>query len=41
VLPAYRKSGIALAQLDAACDLLDLIPENVWQAGEQWAETRP
>jgi hypothetical protein len=41
VLPAYRKSGSALAQLDAACDLLDLIPENVWQAGEQWAETRP
>jgi hypothetical protein len=41
VLPAYRNPGIALAQLDAACDLLDLIPENVWQAGEQWAETRP
>jgi hypothetical protein len=41
VLPSYRKPGSALAQLDAACDLLDLVPENVWQAGEQWAETRP
>jgi hypothetical protein len=41
VLPSYRKPVSALAQLDAACDLLDLVPENIWQAGEQWAETRP
>ena len=41
VLPAYRNSGTALAQLDAACDLLDLMPEHIWQAGEQWAATRP
>jgi hypothetical protein len=41
ILPAYRDSSTALAQLDAACDLLDLMPELVWQAGEQWAATRP
>jgi hypothetical protein len=41
VLAAYRDSSTALAQLDAACDLLDLMPEHVWQAGEQWAATRP
>jgi hypothetical protein len=41
VLAAYRDSRTALAQLDAACDLLDLMPEHVWQAGEQWAATRP
>jgi hypothetical protein len=41
VLPAFRDSRTALAHLDAACDLLDLIPEHVWQAGEQWAATRP
>lgn len=41
ILPAYRDSSTALAQLDAACDLLDLMPEHVWQAGEQWAATRP
>ncbi|ADB35110.1 hypothetical protein Kfla_6107 [Kribbella flavida DSM 17836] len=39
ILPAYRDSGTALAHLDAACDLLDLMPERVWQAGEQWAAT--
>ncbi|WP_344221260.1 hypothetical protein [Kribbella sancticallisti] len=41
ILPAYRDPSTALAQLDAACDLLDLMPEHVWQAGEQWAATRP
>jgi hypothetical protein len=41
ILPAYRDTGTALAQLDAACDLLDLMPEHVWQAGEQWLATRP
>jgi hypothetical protein len=41
ILPAYRDSGTALAQLDAACDLLDLMPEHVWQAGEQWAARKP
>jgi hypothetical protein len=41
ILPAYRDSGTALAHLDAACDLLDLMPERIWQAGEQWAATRP
>ncbi|MGZ0150951.1 hypothetical protein ACXJJ3_28120 [Kribbella sp. WER1] len=40
ILPAYRDSGTALAQLDAACDLLDLMPEQIWRAGEQWAATR-
>lgn len=39
ILPAYRDAGTALAQLDAACDLLDLMPEHVWQAGEQWLAT--
>jgi hypothetical protein len=41
ILPAYRDARTALAHLDAACDLLDLMPEHVWQAGEQWAATRP
>ncbi|WP_157630578.1 hypothetical protein [Kribbella catacumbae] len=41
ILPAYRDTSTALAQLDAACDLLDLMPEHVWQAGEQWLATRP
>jgi len=40
ILPAYRDARTALAHLDAACDLLDLMPEHVWQAGEQWAATR-
>lgn len=40
LLAGYRRPSTALAQLDAACDLLDLMPEEVWQAGEQWAETR-
>ncbi|MFF0340198.1 hypothetical protein [Kribbella sp. NPDC004875] len=39
ILPAYRDATTALAQLDAACDLLDLMPEQVWRAGEQWAAT--
>jgi hypothetical protein len=37
ILPAYRDAATALAQLDAACDLLDLMPEQLWRAGEQWA----
>jgi hypothetical protein len=41
ILPAYRDSTTALAQLDAACDLLDLMPEQLWRAGEQWAASRP
>ncbi|WP_427888791.1 hypothetical protein ACQHIV_35970 [Kribbella sp. GL6] len=40
ILPAYRDSGTALAQLDAACDLLDLMPEQIWRAGEQWAASQ-
>ncbi|WP_238175626.1 hypothetical protein [Kribbella pratensis] len=40
ILPAYRDATTALAQLDAACDLLDLMPEQIWRAGEQWAATR-
>jgi hypothetical protein len=39
ILPAYRDSDTALAQLDAACDLLDLMPEQMWREGEQWAAT--
>ena len=39
ILPAYRDSDYALAQLDAACDLLDLMPEQIWREGEQWAAT--
>ena len=39
ILPAYRDSTTALAQLDAACDLLDLMPEQIWREGEQWAAT--
>lgn len=41
ILPAYRDSTTALAHLDAACDLLDLMPEHVWQSGEQWAAANP
>ncbi|MGW6281204.1 hypothetical protein [Kribbella sp. NPDC055071] len=37
ILPAYRDATTALAQLDAACDLLDLMPEQLWREGEQWA----
>ncbi|MEU8227414.1 hypothetical protein [Kribbella sp. NPDC048915] len=40
ILPAYRDATTALAQLDAACDLLDLMPEQIWRAGEQWAATQ-
>jgi len=40
ILPAYRDSTTALAQLDAACDLLDLMPAQLWRAGEQWAATK-
>jgi hypothetical protein len=40
LLPGYRRSSTALAQLEAACDLLDLMPEQIWQAGEQWVETQ-
>jgi hypothetical protein len=40
ILPAYRDSTTALAQLDAACDLLDLMPEQIWREGEQWAATQ-
>ncbi|MFI5690427.1 hypothetical protein ACIA58_01190 [Kribbella sp. NPDC051586] len=39
ILPAYRDSVTALAQLDAVCDVLDLMPEQVWREGEQWAAT--
>lgn len=39
ILPAYRDPTTALAQLDAACDLLDLMPEQLWREGEQWAAT--
>jgi hypothetical protein len=40
IFPAYREPAVALAHLDAACDLLALIPEHVWQTGEQWLATR-
>jgi hypothetical protein len=40
ILPAYRDATTALAQLEAACDLLDLMPEQMWRAGEQWAATQ-
>jgi hypothetical protein len=40
ILPAYRDSVTALAQLNAACDLLDLMPEQIWREGEQWAATQ-
>jgi len=40
ILPAYRDATTALAQIDAACDLLDLMPEQIWRAGEQWAATQ-
>ncbi|GAB3946103.1 hypothetical protein GCM10029976_073050 [Kribbella albertanoniae] len=40
ILPAYRDTTTALAHLDAACDLLDLMPEQLWREGEQWAATR-
>jgi hypothetical protein len=39
ILPAYRDSATALAQLDAVCDLVDLMPEQIWREGEQWAAT--
>ncbi|WP_432942457.1 hypothetical protein ACQPXM_35865 [Kribbella sp. CA-253562] len=40
IFPAYREPAVVLAHLDAACDLLALIPEHVWQTGEQWLATR-
>ena len=40
ILPAYRESVTALAQLNAACDFLDLMPEQIWREGEQWATTQ-
>jgi hypothetical protein len=40
IFPAYRDTTTALAQLDAACDLLDLMPEQLWREGEQWAATK-
>lgn len=40
ILPAYRDTTTALAHLDAVCDLLDLMPEQLWREGEQWAATR-
>jgi hypothetical protein len=40
ILPAYRESVTALAQLNATCDLLDLMPEQIWREGEQWAATQ-
>ncbi|WP_405062134.1 hypothetical protein OG474_10875 [Kribbella sp. NBC_01505] len=40
IFPAYRDTTTALAHLDAACDLLDLMPEQLWREGEQWAATR-
>jgi hypothetical protein len=40
ILPAYRDAATALAQLDAACDLLDLMPQQLWREGEQWAATQ-
>lgn len=40
IFPAYRDATAALAQLDAACDLLDLMPEQLWRAGEQWAASQ-
>ena len=39
ILPAYRDSTTALAQLDAVCDLVDLMPQQIWREGEQWAAT--
>ncbi|GAA0603204.1 hypothetical protein [Kribbella sandramycini] len=40
IFPAFRDTPTALAQLDAACDLLDLMPEQLWREGEQWAATK-
>jgi hypothetical protein len=40
ILPAHRDVATARAQLDAVCDLLDLMPEQIWREGEQWAATR-
>jgi hypothetical protein len=28
--PGYRRAGTVVAQMDAGCDVLDLIPEHVW-----------
>jgi hypothetical protein len=39
ILPAFRDTTTALAQLDAACDLLDVMPQQIWREGEQWAAT--
>jgi hypothetical protein len=39
ILPAFRDTATTLAHLDAACDLLDLMPQQIWREGEQWAAT--
>lgn len=34
--PGYRRARTVLDQLDAGCDLLELVPEHVWDAGADW-----
>jgi hypothetical protein len=34
--PGYRRPRTVLDQLDVGCDLLDLMPEHVWDAGADW-----
>lgn len=41
LMQCYRKPATILAQLDAACDILELMPEHVWQAGESGAGSIP
>ena len=41
LMPGYRKPETILAQLDAASDILDLMPEHVWRAGESEAGSIP
>lgn len=41
LMPSFRKPETILAQLDAACDILDLMPEHIWRAGESGATPIP
>ncbi|MFC0628749.1 hypothetical protein [Kribbella deserti] len=36
VMPSFRTPETILAQLDAACEIIELMPEHIWRAGESW-----
>lgn len=34
--PGYKRPQTVIEQLDAACDVIELIPEHVWDEGASW-----